>query len=290
MAGPSGGDPWAVSDAAIERLLEEDLRFGDLTTRALGIGPTPGRMLFQARMPLVLAGVEEAARMLVRLGITVGDAAPPGSRCDPGRLLLTATGPAAALHAGWKAAQTLMEWSSGIATATRGIVDAAQAVNPHIAVLCTRKSAPFTRQLALKAIQAGGGDAHRLGLSDTILLFPEHRVFLDPPDDLGSAVARLRWAAPGRSVMVEVTSEAEALAAADALVDVIQLEKFPPERVDRLARRLLRRSDGRPLLAAAGGINAANAGAYAKAGADIIVTSAPYNAMPTDIQVTLNVL
>ncbi|MBP7337953.1 hypothetical protein [Niveispirillum sp.] len=53
---------------------------------------------------------------------------------------------------------------------------------------------------------------------------------------------------------------------------------------------MLRRSDGRPLLAAAGGINAGNAGAYAKAGADIIVTSAPYNAAPTDIQVALDVL
>ncbi|MDE1147261.1 MAG: ModD protein [Azospirillaceae bacterium] len=279
-----------LAEEAIERLLEEDLRFGDLTTRALGIGGRPGTMRFRARDALVLSGVEEAARLLGRLGAAVTLAMPAGGRYEPGAPLLEATGSAAALHAGWKVAQTLMEWASGLASDTRAIVDAARAVNPDIAVLCTRKSVPYTRQLAVKAVLAGGGGIHRLGLSDTILLFPEHRAFLDPPDDLGAAIARLKRSVPERAVMVEVTSEADALAAVAAHADVIQLEKFSPDAVARLVARVDRRPDGRPVIAAAGGVNAQNAAAYAKAGADTLVTSSPFFARPRDIQVNITPL
>ncbi|MEA1651216.1 ModD protein [Nitrospirillum sp. BR 11164] len=219
---------WRLSDAEIERLVEEDLRFGDLTTRALGIGARPGRMTFAARPALVLSGVDEAARLLMRLGATVPFAAEAGGTYAPGAPLLTAEGPATALHAGWKVAQTVMEWASGIATLTHDIVAAAQAVKPGIPVLCTRKSVPYTRHLSLKAVIAGGGEVHRLGLSDTLLVFPEHRAFLG--DDLAMAIAILKRRVPERAVMVEVTSEAEAMAAAAARADVIQLEKFPPMR------------------------------------------------------------
>nr|WP_184807030.1 ModD protein [Nitrospirillum iridis] len=288
-----GGIPaWRLADAEIERLVDEDLRFGDLTTRALGIGGRPGRMSFAARPAgqstvapptMVLSGVDEAARLLARMGATVTFAAPSGGRYPVGAPLLTAEGPAAALHGGWKVAQTVMEWASGVATATCEIVQAARAVRSDIAVLCTRKSIPFTRQLSLKAVIDGGGEVHRLGLSDTLLVFPEHRVFLG--GDLGAAIAALKRRVPERAVMVEVTSEAEALAALDAQADVIQLEKFSPNAVADLARRITRRGDGRPIIAAAGGINAGNSAAYAAAGADTLVTSAPFYAKPVDIQV-----
>ncbi|TWB39165.1 ModD protein [Nitrospirillum pindoramense] len=282
----SWGDAWPLPESAIERLLEEDVRYGDLTTRALGIGGRPGRMCFLARADMVLSGVDEAARLLARTGAVIDHRVPAGGRYVPGDRLLEVSGPAAALHAGWKVAQTLMEWASGVASETRAIVDAARAANPAIAVLCTRKSVPYTRQLACKAVVAGGGDIHRLGLSDTILLFPEHRVFLEPPHDLGAAIARLKRSAPERAIMVEVTSEGDALAAA-AHADLIQLEKFSPEAVRRLVDRLPRRADGRPVIAAAGGITPQNAGAYAKAGADTLVTSAPFFARPRDIQVNI---
>jgi molybdenum transport protein len=276
-----------LSDAEIERLVDDDLRFGDLTTRALGIGSRPGRISFAARGDLVLCGADEASRLLARLGATVSFVAPTGSRMETGALLLQAEGSAAALHAGWKVAQTVMEWASGVATLTHRIVCAARLVAPRIAVLCTRKSLPFTRQLSLKAVLAGGGDIHRLGLSDTIMLFPEHRAFLETPADLRAAIAALRERAPERAVMVEVNTEAEALAAAEAMADVVQLEKFAPDAVRRVVQGIRKRLDGRPVIAAAGGITVENAGDYATAGADTLVTSAPFQAKPVDIQVRI---
>lgn len=276
-----------LSDADLDRLVEEDVPYGDLTTHALGIGAAPGRMVFTARDPLVVCGGGEAARLLTRLGAEARSLKADGDWAEPGTVLLEAGGPAGALLAGWKAAQSMMEWAAGIATATRRLCEAA----PGISVACTRKSAPFTRRLSAKAVLAGGGALHRLGLSETVLLFPEHRAFLK--GGIAAGIARLREKAPERAIVVEVTGEAEALAAIEAGADVVQFEKFPPETVARIVRAsgrdpLAPRIPGRrPLLAAGGGVTLENAPAYAASGADILVTSAPYNAKPRDIQVRI---
>lgn len=283
------GEPLRLSEMEIERLLDEDTRFGDMTTRALGIADTPARMVFTAREQLVLCGSDEAARLLSALGASISTVARSGTRCDKGSLLLEARGSAAALHAGWKAAQTLMEWASGIATLTDQIVAAASAATPKVRVLCTRKSIPFTRQLSLKVVIAGGGEVHRFGLSDTIMLFPEHCALMGA-GDLGDAIGKLKERFPESSVMVEVTSEADAVRAAEAMADVIQLEKFSIEAVRRVAQRVEKRRDGRPIIAAAGGINIQNATDYALAGANTLVTSAPFYARPRDVQVRIKPL
>ncbi len=84
--------------------------------------------------------------------------------------------------------------------------------------------------------------------------------------------------------MIEVADLDEALAAAAAGFDVIQTERFSPERVAELAGRLNGFSP-RPLIAAAAGINPDNVTDYVTAGADIIVTSWPYTARPSDVKV-----
>ncbi|HEY0909128.1 MAG TPA: ModD protein, partial [Bradyrhizobium sp.] len=200
--------------------------------------------------------------------------------------LLEATGDAGALHAGWKVAQTLMEWSAGIASSVREISDAARAVTPSITVACTRKSVPMTRALSIKAVLAGGGAMHRTGLGDTILVFPEHRAFLHG-ETLQTTLVRLRAAAPERAIVVEVADECDAMLAVAAGADVVQLEKFPPNAVALLLKRLAGVRPAHTKIAAAGGVNAGNAAAYAEAGADVLVTSAPYTARPRDVQVRI---
>jgi molybdenum transport protein len=278
--------------ALIDALLAEDVPFGDLTTRVLGIGGQPGVMIFSARDDQVACGVEDAAALLVRLGATVDVLWSSGRHAPPGTPLLRATGPAGVLHMGWKTAQTLMEWAAGIATATHAIVSAATsggAVAGTVAVACTRKAPPLTRALAMRAVVAGGGVMHRIGLSETILIFPEHLVFLNPRDGLAHAVRAARGKAPERRIVVEVTDVEQAVAAARAGADILQLEKFPVEDVVRLVERVMSLSP-RPRLAAAGGINARNVAGYVAAGVDLVVTSAPYSAPPRDVQVELRPL
>jgi molybdenum transport protein len=275
-----------IPEADIDRLIAEDVAFGDLTTRTLGIVRQAGHISFTARDPMVACATEEAARILARLGATPRLHVPSGQVTAPGTLLLDATGPAGALHAGWKVAQTLMEWSAGVASSVYDIIAAARSVTPSIVVACTRKSVPMTRALSIKAVLAGGGAMHRTGLSDTILVFPEHRAFLRA-ETLHTTLARMRAAAPERTIVVEVAEEGDAMLAIAAGADVVQLEKFSPEAVARLLQRLHGARPARTRIAAAGGIYAGNAAAYARAGADVLVTSAPYTAKPRDVQVRI---
>lgn len=275
-----------IAAAEIDRLIAEDVGFGDLTTRTLGIAGQPGRITFAARDPMIACATEEAARILARLGAVPRLCVRSGAAAAPGTLLLEATGDAGALHAGWKVAQTLLEWSAGIASAVRDIGDAARAVVPSITVACTRKAVPLTRALSIKAVLAGGGAMHRTGLGDTLLVFPEHRAFL-PGEALSVTLARLRAAAPERAIVVEVADPEDALRAARAGADVVQLEKFSVDAVAAVCGRLAEEAPRHVRIAAAGGVNAGNAAAYAKAGADILVTSAPYAARPRDVQVRI---
>lgn len=123
---------------------------------------------------------------------------------------------------------------------------------------------------------------HRLGLSETLLVFAEHRLFLDEAPAL--TVARLRRTQPEKKTVVEVSDVAEALLWAQAGADVLQLEKFSPAAVAE-CRAAINALPTRPLLAAAGGVRADNAAAYVAAGADLLVTSAPFTAPPRDVQV-----
>ncbi|MCM5558245.1 ModD protein [Pleomorphomonas sp. JP5] len=268
-----------ISRTEIERLLAEDVPAGDLTTDALGFGHRPGHMTFTARHDMVLAGIEVAAKMMD--GLTVVLHAKDGDWLPAGTAILEARGPASALHRAWKAAQTLLEILSGIASATRAVVEAAA----PLPVATTRKTVPGARALSQLAVRAGGGILHRHGLSETILVFPEHRLFLGG-ESLSDIAARLRRTQPEKALTVEVGTIDEAVEAAVAGFDVVQLEKFAPEAVAELVDRLPERGK-RARIGAAGGIDPANAAAYAAAGADFIVTSWPYTARPRDVAVRL---
>lgn len=174
-----------------------------------------------------------------------------------------------------------MEWCSGVATCAAEILSAARRGDPEVMVAGTRKNVPGNRRLATKAFKAGGAVMHRSGLSETLLVFAEHRQFLGEQTP-SETVARLRRQCPEKRVVVEVHSLEEALAWAEA--DVLQLEKLPPQGVAEVARALSERGSS-ALVAAAGGINARNAEEYARAGARLLVTTAPHLAPPRDVQV-----
>jgi molybdenum transport protein len=114
-----------ASRAELEELLADDVPYGDLTTDALGIGDTSGSMQFTARDKMVLALAEDAAAIIELAGCRVELFASSGAALEQGAPILTAHGSASALLRSWKVAQTLIETWSGVATATRTILDAA---------------------------------------------------------------------------------------------------------------------------------------------------------------------
>jgi molybdenum transport protein len=217
----------AATRTELERLLADDVPFGDLTTDALGIGDRPGEMAFFARDSMIVAEAESAAAILEIAGCRASLATRSGAALAAGAPILTAVGSASALHRGWKVAQTLIEVWSGVATAARALVDVVAAISPDVTVACTRKNVPGAKSYAVRAVRAGGAVMHRLGLSETVLVFPEHRAFLGA-EPIGETVSRLRRAVPEKKLVIEVTSIEDAVAAADASFDVIQTEKIHP--------------------------------------------------------------
>lgn len=273
----------ALSDDGLRRMLRDDVPFGDLTTRSLGIGGASAKMVMSARTAMRVCGSEEAARLIELSGARVTSHVASGSDAEKGAELVCATGRVAALHLAWKTAQTLIESLSGIASSAAQIRAALAAEGFDIPLACTRKNFPGTRALAAKAVHAGGAVAHRLGLSETLLVFPEHRVFVDK-NSLAKAFAEVKRGHPEKKLVAEAADLADALWLAECGAEVLQLERFSPEALRECRQALLARQL-KVLLTPAGGVNVENAVAYARAGADFLVTSAPYFAPPRDVKV-----
>lgn len=271
-----------LPDPDLFALLQEDVPYGDATVDGLAIGARAGVMRFQVRDAMVVCGIEEAARILTLAGAAVTLEAASGQWAEPGTPLLSASGPATALFSAWKVAQSLVESLSGVSTVARRIVGHAGRAR----VACTRKHLPGIKPLMVKAVRAGGATMHRFGLSESIMVTAEHRVFLQS-GEMEGYLAELQRQQPEKKIVVEVDQVEAALALVQQGCQVIQLEKLSPAEVAQVAAAVdgAGESGWRPVIAAAGGINPENAADYAAAGADVLVTSAPYFAKPRDVQV-----
>lgn len=281
------------SDARIDTFIEEDVPYIDLTCEVLGIRNQPGEMEYFTRESCVLAGIDVARRIMRNLDCEVLTSSNDGQMISAGQTFLTVRGAAADLHAAWKVCLNVFDHLSAVATKTRSMVDAAHAVNPACEILTTRKSTPGAKDLLTCAVMAGGAFPHRLGLSETVLVFEQHLAFFGGFDRFVEELPRIKARCVEKKLFVEADAQhAIALAKASADgngVDGIQLDKVGVGDLADLVKRL-REIDPRITIIAAGGINPQNAGAYAACGVDGLATTAPFTAKPVDMSVRMRAL
>ncbi len=276
--------------AACRRLvryaLEEDLgERGDLTSQAVIPEDLPGRAMFVACAAGVLAGlpavVEVLAAVDARLQLEV--LAADGDPLHPGQELATVIGPMRAILASERLALNFLQHLSGIATQTRRFVDALAGLPAQI--LDTRKTIPGWRLLAKYAVRCGGGQNHRQGLSDGILIKDNHLAALGG----GTAAIRVAVAAARASVArtVPLEIEVDTLEQLDAALscgpDMILLDNMAPAQLREAVRR---RQATAPhvLLEASGGVTLATVRAIAQTGVDrISVGSLTHSAPALDM-------
>ncbi|KAF1084741.1 Nicotinate-nucleotide pyrophosphorylase (carboxylating) [Sporotomaculum syntrophicum] len=182
----------------------------------------------------------------------------------------------------WKVAMNILEYSSGIATRTNKILTKARQANPHVEILTTRKIFPGTKELAIKAVLAGGGLPHRLGLSETVLIFKQHLNFIGGIEGLIPRLSELKTKLNEKKIIVEVETIEEALLLCQAGLDGLQFDKVALPALNK-AVELIRAKNNRIVLLAAGGINEQNAVLYAGTGVDGLVTTSVYFGKPVDI-------
>jgi molybdenum transport protein len=275
-----------LSDEIIDRLIKEDIPYIDLTTMTLGIHSIKGRMIFTARENTVLCGTEESSRIFSRFGLQTDKMLPTGTRVEPGDVFLAASGYASALHSAWKVSLNVLEYYSGIATRTRKLINNAKSANADISVVTTRKLCPGTKELSIKAAIAGGALPHRLGLSETILLFKQHRIFSSTPDDPSDFLAKLKKENREKKIIIECDSSDDIDLFLKSCADGIQFDKMTPEKLAPIVKKFRKHNPSATLIAT-GGITENNAAEYAATGVDVISTSSVYSGKPSDVGVTM---
>ncbi len=249
----------------IHEYLREDIGSGDITSELLVPPDLKGRGRIIAKERCVLAGAAEASEVFKELGARAVMRRKDGSRLQQGELVLNVSGPARSLLAGERLALNFLMRMSGIATVTRELVDRCTEVRPGIRVAATRKTVPGFREFEKKAVVLGGGDPHRFGLDDAILIKDNHiRVAGGVPE----ALKRARRSSFTKKTEIEVEDEEGAFAALDAGADIIMLDNFPPREAKALYPKL---KEARPdvIIEVSGGITPENIVRYAEA-ADII--------------------
>jgi molybdenum transport protein len=263
-------------------LLREDVPSLDLTTHWLGFGDRPARMIYTTRQPGVVSGLRFALELAAGLSLSTAATLRDGQRVSPGDRLCELSGTAGGLHALWKTGLNILEFCSGVATRTRTLADRASKANPRCGVFATRKMIPGSRPWAIQAVLDGGGLPHRLGLSETILVFDQHKAFFRDRDALIERIRSTRQLVCEKKILVEVDSWDEAEAFALAGVDGLQFDKVAPDILGGWVSRL-RELGYAGILIATGGINEGNAASYAAAGVNGLATSWVYSGSALDI-------
>ncbi len=275
-----------ISDHDISEFIREDVHYIDLSTALLEIGDQYGKMTFATREDTVLSGVEEVLEIFKKLDVKCNSFLPSGTFLQKDKIFIEAEGMAKNLHMAWRVSLSILEYFSGIATRTKVMVDKARKVNPDIEIVTTRKTFPGTKRLSIKSIIAGGAWPHRLGLSETILVFQQHVNFLGGYEELAKIIPKIKTIAFEKKVTVEVENIEDAILMAEAGVDTLQTDKLSVEDLTEVVEKV---KDINPdiCITAAGGINVSNVEAYAATGVDGIATTSLYFGKPSDIAVKI---
>jgi nicotinate-nucleotide pyrophosphorylase (carboxylating) len=257
--------PEILYDDLVRRALAEDLgRAGDLTTDAIVPAELEGRAAVVARQAGRIAGLAPAlhAFRLLDPASRAEICKPDGIDAKAGETVARVSARARALLTGERTALNVLGRLSGIATATRDVVARLHGLRARVA--CTRKTTPGLRALEKYAVRVGGGESHRYGLDDAVLVKDNH---LAVAGGVGEAVRRARRH-NGHLVKLEV--EVDTLAQLDEAlsvgVDVVLLDNMDLETL----REAVRRCRGRALTEASGGIRLENVRAVAETGVDLV--------------------
>jgi nicotinate-nucleotide pyrophosphorylase (carboxylating) len=275
----------------VRRALEEDIGGGDATTTAVVPPRATARAKILARQTLVCAGLPMAEKVFQALDPEVRVTLPhnDGSFVEPGAEILQIKGNARALLTGERTALNFLAHLCGIATVTKRFVE--QLAGTRTRIRDTRKTTPGLRALEKYAVKAGGGNNHRFGLYDAILLKENHialaggiKEALDkahtyvspktPPPRAASAydAAGLdpEVVGPGPlSVQIEVRNQREMLEALRAGAEAVLLDNMPVERAAECVK-MARGMRPECVIEISGGITLDNARAYADTGADFL--------------------
>ncbi len=257
-------------DADVARALIEDIGSGDVTAALLPAREDVAYLLCQE--PAVVCGRPwfDTCHRALDAGVRIDWRVAEGDRVAAGTVLATLAGRSRALVTAERTALNFLQTLSGTATTVAAYADALRGTGTR--VLDTRKTLPGLRVAQKYAVRVGGGDNHRMGLYDTVMLKENHvRAF----GSVAAAIAEARARHPALPLVVEVETMAQLREALEAGCDRVLIDDFGPEQ-RREAVRMARGApfDGRIPLEVSGSVNLEGLRAIAADGVDFVSVGA----------------
>ncbi len=267
----------------IDLAFAEDIGPGDITTESLVEPHRRGRGFILAKEDLILAGLDAARQVFLRLDPEVGLSSEfeDGEPVRKGTVIAEVNGRLSALLRGERIALNFLQRLSGIATLTRTYVDRIQ--GEKVRLVDTRKTAPGWRALEKYAVRMGGAFNHRMGLYDGVLIKDNH---IAVAGGVGAAVERVRDRVSHLvKIEVEAADMEQVEAALDAGADVIMLDNMSVDEI----RAAVEFIGGRALVEISGGVNLERLKELAGTGADLISCGAlTHGARSVDISMRIS--
>jgi nicotinate-nucleotide pyrophosphorylase (carboxylating) len=259
-------------DAAIDVALMEDIAHGDITSEALIPHELSGKAELIAKEKGVLAGIEVARRVLLRVDplLEIDIHIEDGKPVNPGDIISTITGNVTGILKAERVTLNFLQRLSGIASTTARYV--AEVSGIPVKILDTRKTTPGLRMLEKYAVRMGGGYNHRFHLGDGVLIKDNHIAGLRAMGmNLKDIITKARQNVPeGTDIEIEVTNTKEALEALKAGADIIMLDNMTPNEM----RQVVNLVTGQAKIEASGGITLDNIHQVAMTGVDYISVGA----------------
>ena len=250
----------------------EDIGDGDHTTLSTIPEDAMGRSKLLIKEDGIVSGVEIAKQVLKKIdpSIKIDVKIEDGSKVKPGDIVFTAEGKVRSLLMAERTLLNIMQRMSGVATMTRQYQDRLHGL--HTKVLDTRKTTPGMRILEKEAVKTGGGENHRIGLFDMILIKDNH---IDFAGGLEKAVKRAKEYCETNNLDLKIEVEARTLDDVRKLtempeVDRIMFDNFTPE----LTKEAVKIVDGNKETESSGGITIENLREYGETGVDYISVGA----------------
>ncbi len=259
---------FSVFNNLVQQALSEDVGAGDITTIALIPEEERAEAIIVARQRLAVAGLPLAEMVFTALDpeINCDIEAREGDLVEEGTILMRISGRARTILTGERTALNFIQHLCGIATHTARFVDKIE--SGKTIILDTRKTIPGYRKLQKYAVLMGGGENHRFGLYDSILIKDNHLALVagKGPGRIKRAVLMSREAYPEKAVEIEVESIDELNEALDAGAEAVLLDNFSSEELAQAVRI----GGDKTRLEASGGINLETISAMASTGIETI--------------------
>lgn len=255
-------------DTLVDAALKEDLPKGDITSENIIPPKSQSRAIILAKEDGVLAGIHVAERVFKKIdpSISFEIHQKDGTGIKRGDRLAVLKGPSVSLLKGERTALNFLQRLSGIATETSKFAQVLK--NTKTKVLDTRKTTPGLRHLEKYAVKMGGGENHRLDLSEMVMIKDNHIKIV------GSISVAVRLAKkktkPGTKIEVEATSLQEVKEALKYGTDIIMLDNMPLNKVKEAVDWVR----GRVPIEVSGNVTLSKAKKIAQIGVDFISVGA----------------